>query len=100
MTSCGVRSLLAASAAAAVLSYGVVGHGLSHAISGDGMVGTIAGLCLLLATVLGIVRALPVVTDKPAARESAPIALNVSALPAPLDDRARASPITLQRFRN
>lgn len=100
MTSCGVRSLVAASAAAAVLSYGVAGHGLSHSISGDGMAGAIAGLCLLLATGLGIAGALPVVTDRPAARESAPTALSVSVLPAPLDDRARASPITLQRLRN
>ena len=100
MTVCGVRSLLAASAAAAILSYGVVGHGLSHTTSGHEMAGVVAGLCLLLATVLGGAGARPVVAELPAAREDATSALGVTPLLQPRDNRARASPSTLQRFRN
>ncbi len=48
-----VRSLLAATAVAAVLSYGLAGHGLPQMSSHDGMAGAAAGLCLLLATALG-----------------------------------------------
>jgi hypothetical protein len=95
-----VRSLLAATAVAAVLSYGLSGHGLPHLSSHDGMAGAAAGVCLLLATALGFA-AMP----KPDAREtplpcrSARIAVRLSP-DSPLDGRARASPSALQRFRN
>jgi hypothetical protein len=95
-----VRSLLAVTAVAAVLSYGLSAHGLPQISSHDGMAGAAAGLCLLLATALAFA-AIPT----PGAHhtfvlhEAAPIA--VSPAPrAPLDGRARASPSTLQRFRN
>jgi hypothetical protein len=95
-----VRSLLAATAVAAVLSYGLSGHGLPEMSDHDGMAGATAGLCLLLATVLAFA-ALPTpgAHHTPVLREAAPIAVG-SARRAPLDRRARASPSALQRFRN
>jgi hypothetical protein len=99
------RSLLAATAVAAVLSYGLVGHGLAgHGLpqmsSHDGMAGAAAGLCLLLATALGFaVMQSPKAHHTPVRPELAPIAVS-SPPDAPLDVGARASPSTLQRFRN
>jgi hypothetical protein len=51
MTTAPIRSLLAASAVAAVMIHGLSGHGLPQS-SHDGMAGAIAALCLLLATAL------------------------------------------------
>jgi hypothetical protein len=95
-----VRSLLAATAVAAVLSYGLSGHGLPQMSSHDGMAGAAAGLCLLLATALAFAAMpTPGAHHTPVLREAAPAA--VSAAPrTPLDGRARASPSVLQRFRN
>jgi hypothetical protein len=95
-----VRSLLAATAVAAVLSYGLTGHDLPQMSSHDGMAGAAAGLCMLLATAL-VCAALPTPAahHTPVLGEAAPIAV-VSAPRAPLDGRARASPSALQRFRN
>ena len=66
MTVARTRSLLAATAVAAVLSYGLAGHSLPQMSSHDGMAGAVAGLCLLLVTVLGYVAA-----PKPQARRPA-----------------------------
>ena len=95
-----VRSLLAATTVAAVLSYGLAGHGLPQMSSHEGMAGAAAGLCLLLATALGLAAMpRPDAHHTPVLREAAPIAV-ASPPPAPLDGRARASPTALQRFRN
>jgi hypothetical protein len=95
-----VRSLFAATAIAAVLSYGLPGHALPQMSSHDGMAGAAAGLCLLFATALAFAATpKPDVPRTPLLRESAPIAV-ASPPGAPLDGRARASPSALQRFRN
>jgi hypothetical protein len=95
-----VRLLLAATAVAAVFSYGLSGHSLPQMSSHDGMAGATAGLCLLLATALAF--AATAKPDDPRTallREAAPIVLGRPPEP-PLDGRARASPSALQRFRN
>jgi len=100
MTRERIRPLLAASAAAAILSYGLVGHGLPQLTAHDDMAGAAAGLCLLLATVLvsaalpknATLRAAVIEVDAPRYTPPAPSS--------PLDGRARASPSMLQRFRN
>jgi len=99
MTTARIRPLLAATAAAAVLSYGLSGHGLPQMTSHDGMVGATAGLCLLLATVL-VYAAMPEPeTHEPSVvMDAAPN--YVDPPQRPLDGRARASPSSLQRFRN
>jgi hypothetical protein len=95
-----VRSLLAATAVAAVLAYGLSGHGPPQMSSHDGMAGAAAGLCLLLATALGFAATpKPDVPRTPRLRDGAPIA-GGSPPDAPVDGRARASPSALQRFRN
>jgi hypothetical protein len=99
MSASRVRSLLAVTAVAAVLSYGLSGHGLPQMSSHDGMAGAAAGLCLLLATAL-VCAALPTrAHHTPVLGEAAPVALGSAPRP-PLDGRARASPSALQRFRN
>lgn len=100
MTGARIRPLLAATAVAAVLSYGLSGHGLPQVSGHDGMDGAGAGLCLLLAAVLGFA-AMP----RPEAHRhsflTAATPSYVSPPPRPpLDGRARASPSALQRFRN
>lgn len=100
MTSARIRTLLAATAVAAIVSYGFFGHGLPQMSSHDDMAGATAGLCLLLATVLGYVA-----TPRPKTQW---IAVVADVAPSylgppprqPLDGRARASPNALQRFRN
>ena len=95
-----VRSVLAATAVAAVLSYGLSGHGLPQMSSHDGMAGAAAGLCLLLAAALGVAAMRrPEPHHTPTVRDTAPIAV-APPPPAPLDVRARASPAAPQRFRN
>ena len=95
-----VRLVLAATAVGATLSYGLAGHALAQVESHDGMAGAAAGLCLLLATALGLALA-----PKPApessfpVRAAAPVVVSLEAA-APVDGRARASPSALQRFRN
>jgi hypothetical protein len=95
-----IRSLLAATAVAAVLAHGVSGHGLSQ-MSHDGMASAAVGLCLLLVTVV------PYVVTRRSERAASPVVVEsqlrqeASAPPTfPLDARARASPPALQRFRN
>lgn len=100
MSARSVRSLLAATAVAAVLSHGLSGHGLPQMSSHDGMAGVAAGFCMLLATALAFT-ALPTTRAHHAGlfREAAPI--GASSPPcARLDLRTRASPSALQRFRN
>ncbi len=90
----------AAAAIAAMLLYGLAGHATHELSTDDGMAGAVAGLCLLLVTVLGCA-AIP---RSGADRELRPAV----GLPAPnrnpahpsIDRRARASPSTLQRFLN
>ena len=97
-----VRSFLATTVVAAVLSYGLSGHGLPQVSSHDGMAGGAAagGLCLLLATALACVAPpKPDAGRTPVLRGTAPVAV-ASPLDAPLDAKARASPCALQRFRN
>jgi hypothetical protein len=95
-----LRSLLVTVAAATVLAYGAAGHSLPQVTSHDGMAGATVGLCLLLVTVLGLV-ALPRPDGRPRPIRRVAVAVPeaVLALP-PLDGRARASPSSLQRFRN
>jgi hypothetical protein len=101
MSTARIRPLLATTAVAAVLVYGLSGHGHGMAqMSHDEMAGAAAGLCLLLATAVAYAAA-----PKPAARQPAFVAdappTYVAAHPRPpLDARARASPVALQRFRN
>lgn len=100
MTTARIRSVLSATAAAAVLSYSLSGHGLPQLDSHDGMAGATAGLCLLLATVLVYVAApTPAVRTVFVATHGSPARSSAPPLP-PLDGRARASPAALQRFRN
>jgi hypothetical protein len=100
MTTTRVRSLLAATAVAAVLSYGLSGHALPQMSSHDGMAGAAAGLCLLLATVLGYVAAPKSQAHRPALVTAAEPIYAGPEMHSPLDGRARASPSALQRFRN
>jgi hypothetical protein len=99
MSTARIRSLLAATAVAAVLAYGLFGHGVPQ-MSHDGMAGVAAGLCILLVAALPYL-ALP----KPEARDlvigadTGP-SYATSAMLSPLDAKARASPRVLQRFRN
>jgi hypothetical protein len=99
MTRAGIRSLLAATAIAAVLSYGLSGHGLPQ-MSHEGMAGAGAGFCMLLAAALGCVASPKPEAHHPAvATEAAPTYLDPPPYPPP-DGRARASPTALQRFLN
>jgi hypothetical protein len=99
MTGTRTRSLLAATAVAAVLSYGLSGHSLTQMSSHDGMAGAAAGLCLLLVTVLGYIAAKLQAHRPTVVTEAAPAYVEPPPRP-PLNGRARASPSALQRFRN
>jgi hypothetical protein len=100
MSTARIRPLLATAAVAAVLSYGFAGHGLPQMSSHDGMAGAAAGLCLLLATVLGYASAAkPESPESAVLTEAAPSYVEARPHP-PQDGRARASPSALQRFRN
>jgi hypothetical protein len=100
MTTARIRTLLAATAVAAILSYGFFGHALPQMSSHDDMAGATAGLCLLLVTVLGYVAGPKPETHGVALIPGvAPSYVGPHARP-PLDARARASPSALQRFRN
>jgi hypothetical protein len=95
-----LRSLLATTAVAAVLVYGLSGHGLTQMSSHEGMAGAAAGLCLLLVSLLRhVVTAKPEKRPTPVPMDAAPGAA-MPAPPPPVDARARASPRVLQRFRN
>jgi len=99
MSTARIRPLLAAIAVAAVLVYGLSGHGMPQ-MGHDGMAGAAAGLCLLLATAVAYAAAPKPPAHYPRVVEGT-AAFYVPAAPgAPLDGRARASPVALQRFRN
>lgn len=95
-----IRVSVAALAVAVMLLYGLAGHGVHDLSLDDGMAGAVAALCLLLVTVVGHAAA-----PKPDTRARALVidSLWVSARPQPYlssDGRTRASPSSLQRFRN
>jgi hypothetical protein len=99
MITARTRSLLAATAVAAVLAYGLSDHampGMSH----ESMAGAAAGLCLLLVTVLPYVAVPTVANREPAVVANAAPGYIATPRLSPRDARARASPRTLQRFRN
>jgi hypothetical protein len=99
MSTARIRPLLAAIAVAAVFVYGLSGHGMGQ-MSHDEMAGAAAGLCLLLATAVAYGAAPKAAAHHPGVVADA-AATYVAAPPnAPLDGRARASPVALQRFRN
>jgi peptidoglycan/LPS O-acetylase OafA/YrhL len=100
MTGPRIRPLLATAAVAAVLSYGFFGHGLPQPSDHEGMAGVTAGLCLLLATVLGYAATPKPQTDYPVIVTRAAASYADPPPRPPLDIRSRASPSTLQRFRN
>jgi hypothetical protein len=99
MTGARIRALLAVTAVTAVLAYSLSGHGAPQ-MSHDGMAGTAAGLCVLLVTFVGYAtapkrqlrHAFVVTHVEPVSSGPTPRAAD--------DRRARASPISLQRFRN
>jgi len=90
----------AAAAIAAMLVYGLAGHAAHEMSTDDGMAGAVAGLCLLLVTVLGCAATPRSGVD----RELRPaVGLRASSRKPgrpSIDRRARASPSTLQRFLN
>jgi hypothetical protein len=99
MTRARIGPLLAATAIAAVLYHGLSGHGLPQ-VNHDGMAGATAGLCLLLATALGYA-AVPKPEVRPPSLATAATPTYVGPPRCPsVDGKARASPSTLQRFRN
>ena len=99
MTTAHFRALLAAIVVAAVLSYGLSGHGLQQ-VSHEGMSGVAVGLCLLFVTALALAAPRRAEPHRPAVAAEL-VAVYVGPAPGPrLDARARASPSVLQRFRN
>ena len=100
MTGTRIRSLLAATAVAALLAYGLSGHSLPQMSSHDGMAGAAAGLCLLLVTVLGYVAAPKPQAHRPIVVTEAEPGYGEPPPRPQLNGRARASPSALQRFRN
>lgn len=94
-----IRPLLATTAAAAVLTFGLSGHGLPPQ-SHDAMSGAAVGVCVLLATALARLRTPPFEAAAPALATEATRALEATTAAAPADRRSRASPRTLKRFRN
>jgi hypothetical protein len=95
-----LRPLVAALAAATVLAYGAAGHAAPQLDSHEGMAGSTFGLCLLLATFIARLATPPPVGAPRALRTVSVPAASSAWAPAPVDGRARASPSTLQRFRN
>jgi hypothetical protein len=94
-----IRALLAATAVAAVLVYGLSGHGTPQ-MSHDEMTGAAAGLCLLLAIAVAYAQPPKRAAHRPAlVADAAPAYIAAPPSP-PVDGRARASPVALQRFRN
>ena len=99
MTLSRARMLMSTIAVATLLLYGA-SHGLHRMSTDEAMAGAVTSLCVLLVTVLAVSPAQRPETDhelrpgdQPAARFAWPTGLAV-------DRKARASPRTLQRFRN
>lgn len=100
MSRARIRRLLATTAVAAVFAYGLSGHGSPQMSTHDGMADAAAGLCLLLMAVLTYA-GMPKPNTVGAAIATSVARLYTGPPPRmPLDARARASPSTLQRFRN
>jgi hypothetical protein len=95
MTTARIRSLLAATAVAALLAYGMSAHGMPQ-MNHEGMAGAAAGLCLLLVTILAPV-ALPITEVRQPALVADEKPRRI-ALPQISPDKA--SPRVLRRFRN
>jgi hypothetical protein len=100
MSTVRTRSLLAVLAAASIIGYGIGGHALPMVESHDGMAGAGAGLCLLLAVGVACAVALrPQAQSFPVPLAALPITVD-RVRERVVDQRARASPVVLQRFRN
>jgi hypothetical protein len=99
MTKARIRLLLAATAIAALLFHGLSGHGLPQ-MNHNGMAGAAAaGLCLLVAALGYAALSKPEAHHPPLVTAATPTYVGPT-LRTPADGRARASPSTLQRFRN
>ena len=92
--------LILAIVVAALLLYGASGHGPHQLSPDEGTAGAVAGLCLLLFTVLGIAVRTRMATNDEPRRAEAVLVSPTWPVQIVVDRRARASPITLQRFRN
>jgi len=98
MTTARIRALLAATAVITFLAHGLSGHGLPQ--MSDEMAGATAVFCLLIATAVAYVAATKPDAHHPAiVADAVPKRLDPPPHP-PLDGRARASPVALQRFQN
>jgi len=90
----------ATAAIAAMLLYGLAGHATHEMSTDDGMAGAVAGLCLLLVTVLGCAGTPRSGQDRELRPAVGLWVSNPRPAPPSIDRRARASPSTLQRFLN
>lgn len=93
-----MQMVAASVATAAVLLYGLAGHGLHNLTAHGGVSSAAAALCLLLVIAVGYVA----VAKPEGLRQAVDTILSaeVRSDPPRPDGRARASPIALQRFRN
>lgn len=92
-----IRSVVAATAVAAVLSYGMVAH--APPMSSHDAMGVVAGLCILLVGSLSFATVHMPEQHAAVAPGARPGYVEPPQDP-PLDARTRASPRALQRFRN
>ena len=91
---------MATVAVVTLLLYGLAGHGVHHLSVDGATAGALVGLCLLLVTVFVSSPARRPQTDNERSLEELP-ASTIAWPQHPLVDlRARASPSTLQSFRN
>ena len=100
MTLSQMRMLILAIVVAALLLYGASGHGPHQLSADEGMAGAVAGLCLLLFTVLGYAARARMPTPEEPRRTEAVLVPPTWPPQIAVDRRARASPRALQRFRN
>ncbi|MBA2425394.1 MAG: hypothetical protein H0V58_08555 [Actinobacteria bacterium] len=100
MTLSRARLLMSAIVVAILLLYGAAGHGLHQMSTDEAMAGAVAALCLLLVTVVGCTTVRAPETDRERRFGERPAKLIVWPSDEAIDRRARASPSTLQRFRN
>lgn len=99
MTLSRARGLMSTIAVASLLLYGA-GHGVHQMSTDEAMAGAVTSLCLLLVTVLAVAPALRPETDHELRPGDQPAALFAWPSGQVVDRRARASPSTLQQFRN
>ena len=92
--------LILAIVVAALLLYGASGHGPHQMSADEGMAGAVAGLCLLLFTVLRYAARTRMPTHEEPQRSEAVLVTPAPSVRIAVDRRARASPRALQRFRN